>query len=295
LKFTSFLCQHDIICLTESWTNNKSIIDLNGYSRPIHSYRRYQHRRAKRSSGGIIIYIKDTIRKGVSLVRNDLDCIVWLKLDKTYFKNDSDIYLAVIYIPPENSVVHDMYEEDLFSKLESDVTFFNNRGKVFITGDANARTGHKADFIVNDRNLCDIDFLEIDTPLQRSACDRGSNRFGDYLLDLCKSTNIRIVNGRLFKDKGIGKLTCYTNNGESTVDYLLTSYKHFKDIADFKVHDFNEFSNHAPLTFALNANNLSNNGVNNPRIHFAWNSEFKDQFLQHIAGGVQDLENRLRR
>ena len=72
-----------------------------------------------------------------------------------------------------------------------------------------------------------------------------------------------------------------------------TTYKHFKDKADFNVHDFNEFSNHAPLTFALNANNLSDNGENNPRIHFAWKSEFKDQFLQDIAGGVQDLEHSL--
>ena len=134
MKFTSFLCQHDIICLTESWTNKKSIIDLNGYSRPIHSYRRYQHRRAKRSSGGIIIYIKDTIRKGVSLVRNDLDCIVWLKLDKTYFKNESDIYLAVIY--SENSLLRPLvglFKSGLNSEVVLILSFHEFDGHIITT------------------------------------------------------------------------------------------------------------------------------------------------------------------
>ena len=115
-----------------------------------------------------------------------------------------------------------MYDVNIFQLLESDINFFNSKGKVFITGDANARTGHKADFIDNDRSLGDFDLFEIDTPLQRAACDLGTNRFGDYLLDVFKSTNIRNVNGRLFQDKGVGKLTCFTHNGESTVDYLLT-------------------------------------------------------------------------
>lgn len=67
--FSNFLKRFDIICLNETWTNKNSIIDISGYSKPIHSYRRFQNRRAKRSSGGIIIYVKDNIRKGISLVK----------------------------------------------------------------------------------------------------------------------------------------------------------------------------------------------------------------------------------
>jgi hypothetical protein len=70
------------VCLSETWTNKKTNIELNGYKNPIHSYRKFQNRRARRASGGIIIYIKNDIRKGVKLVKNDTDCIVWLKLDK---------------------------------------------------------------------------------------------------------------------------------------------------------------------------------------------------------------------
>ena len=75
---TKFISNYQIICLSETWTNKSSKIDLKGYSKPIHSYRRFQNRRAKRASGGIIIYIKDDIRQGVKLVKNEIDCVVWL-------------------------------------------------------------------------------------------------------------------------------------------------------------------------------------------------------------------------
>ena len=66
-------------------------------------------------------------------------------------------------------------------------------------------------------------------------------QIGDYLLDVCNATNIRIVKGRLFHDKGVGKLTCFAYYWESSVDYLLTSVKNFHDLTDFNVHNFTEF------------------------------------------------------
>jgi hypothetical protein len=51
------LLENDVICFSETWTNKSSVIDLNGYHKPIHSYRRFQHIRTKRSSSGLIIYI----------------------------------------------------------------------------------------------------------------------------------------------------------------------------------------------------------------------------------------------
>ena len=213
-KFSSFLNCHDIICLTETWTNKDSTLDLKGYSKPIHSYRRLQHRRAKRSSGGIVIYIKDNIRKGVTLVKNDIDCIVWLKLDKMFFNIESDVYLCVVYIAPENSPVHSLYTYDIFQTIELDINFYQTKGKVFLTGDTNSRTGNKADYIENDRYISDTDFdtvPDIETLIPRSTCDLTTNRFGDNLLDICKATNIRIVNGRLHNDQNIGKKTAHTN------------------------------------------------------------------------------------
>ena len=63
--------------------------------------------------------------------------------------------------------------------------------------------------------------------------EHGANRFGDFLLDVCKAVNMRIVNGLLFNDKAIGKFTCTMHNGESVVDYLLTSQEDFTKLLHF--------------------------------------------------------------
>lgn len=83
--FISVTLKYDIVCLSETWTNSNSFIDKNGYCNPINSFRRYRHRLAKRASGGVIICIKNVIRKGVILVCKDVDYLVWLELDKYFF------------------------------------------------------------------------------------------------------------------------------------------------------------------------------------------------------------------
>ena len=84
-----------------------------------------------------------------------------------------------------------MYSYDTFQCIEFDVNFYQSKGKVFLTGDTNSRTGNKADYIENDRYMSNIDFVsdpDLETLLPRSNSDRVTNRFGDYLLDMCKAT-----------------------------------------------------------------------------------------------------------
>ena len=102
------------------------------------------------------------------------------------------MFLGITYVAPENSPVHNFYETDIFQTIQNDVTFFQDKGSVFLLGDLNSRTSRKPDFIENDRPIPsrDIDG-EVDTPLPRYSMDRGTNRFGDNLLELCKAVNMR--------------------------------------------------------------------------------------------------------
>ena len=70
-EFIEILKGYDIICLSETWTNKSSNIDLMGYTNPIHSYRRLQHRNAK--------------RKGVKLLKNEIDCLILLSVSNYFF------------------------------------------------------------------------------------------------------------------------------------------------------------------------------------------------------------------
>jgi hypothetical protein len=119
-----------------------------------------------------------------------------------------------------------------------------------------SRIGQTSDYTTYDRHIAQTDIYTIDPYLPRTSCDFDLNRFGDRLLDLCKSTNFRIDNGRMYSNKGIGKFTCMTYNGENVVDYLVTSQSNFEDLADFYVHDFNEFPNHAPMSFSFKVNSI---------------------------------------
>ena len=148
--FSEFITKYDIICLYETWTSKTSKIDLIGYNKPNHSYRRFQNKRAKRASGGLVVYIRDSIRKGVKLMKNDIDSIIWFKLDKNFFQTKSDRFIATVYIPPENSPVHNIYNVDFFQKLENEISFFSRKGDVYLCGDLNSRTGQSCDFIMND-------------------------------------------------------------------------------------------------------------------------------------------------
>jgi len=53
--------------LYETWTNLSSNIDLNGFI--CHNfYRKFQHRNARRSTGGIVLLYKDYLKDGIEII-----------------------------------------------------------------------------------------------------------------------------------------------------------------------------------------------------------------------------------
>ena len=83
--------------------------------------------------------------------------------------------------------------------------------------DLNARTGKLPDYILTSGDDT-IDAITFATSSEfpqynRFSDDSKSNRYGKDLLDLCKSSNMRIMNGYFNKDNSTGSLTCYTPCG----------------------------------------------------------------------------------
>ena len=58
------------------------------------------------------------------------------------------MYVAVAYIAPVNSPVHNLYDIDIFKVIQDDISFFQNRGRVFLSGDLNSRTTTKSDSLI---------------------------------------------------------------------------------------------------------------------------------------------------
>jgi hypothetical protein len=61
------------------------------------------------------------------------------------------------------------------------------------------------------------------------------NASGLKLLDICRTSELKIVNGRIGDDEGIGRLAYLSSNGKSAIDYAIASLYLFHIISDFIV------------------------------------------------------------
>ena len=147
---------------------------------------------------------------------------------------------------------------DILSTLESDIRHYSDKGDIIICGDINARTGCEQDAVCDDNNRfipmpCDIINNYTDTRLRRS-CDKISCQRGKDLIDLCISSNLKILNGRCLGDI-TGKFTSFQYNGNSVVDYGIVSDSFLAKVLFFHVHDpLPYLSDHAKITVQVGAN-----------------------------------------
>ena len=169
----------DICFLYESWCDSNSNINLNGYISH-NFYRTFQHRRARRNSGGIVLYYKEQLKDGIQIIKNHFDTIIWLKLDHLFFNTQNDIYVCGAYIWGEDSPMYNSINVDLFDILENDLFLFDSLGSVFICGDLNSRVGQKSDYIIFDKlnDCCDCPDYVFDSTPARASNDRSHNNHG---------------------------------------------------------------------------------------------------------------------
>lgn len=246
----------DIVCLVETHCGANEIPRLSGFSPPIFNVRP-KTPRAPYHSGGILIYIKPGIRKGVKAMPETNSEYRWLKLERNFFKTAHDIYILVAYI--SNGTFADK-NDDVFELIENDVASFSKDGsEFFVCGDFNARTNVDPDYCIYDQNDNISEHIDLpynmcmDTPIARNNSDtHGTDMRGKKLLNLCRSTGLRIVNGRVLGDTS-GNLTCYSHSGKpSTIDYVLVSSNLLRSIKYLHVDDLDIHSIHCQLTTNLN-------------------------------------------
>jgi len=283
--FLNILVRNDIVFLYESWTSSTSEINIPGYV--VHNFfRRFQHKNAKRSSGGIVLCIKESLKNGIKIVKNHQNSIIWLQLDHGFFHVEKDIFVCGVYLWGEDSPAYNTIDIDFFQLIEQDVDYFKTLGSVHVTGDFNSRVGHKHDFIILDKtneHIDDTDYVP-DAFIDRASLDGKCNAFGTKLLDLCKSSGLRIANGRIGDDYDTGAFTFVSAQGTSVVDYLLTQYDEFSGISNFNIQPLNEWSDHTPIYFSLCVNNKVVSPDFEPELRYCWNDDYKAYFRTCIIG-----------
>ena len=134
-----------------------------------------------------------------------------------------------------------------------------------------------------------------DVPLDRFSEDKFINLNGRKLLDFCKENALRICNGRVGQDKGIGKYTYVGRTGSSVVDYVLVSEHIFNLISNFTVGHPNILSDHCEVNFSLRnaeieAQIISDNiiGERLPK-KFVWCAEKGQTYRSNIEDNKEEF------
>jgi exonuclease III len=252
------LVQYDIVILLETMKLNDYFVSIKGFTFK-HFQRQHQHPRAKKASGGIGILIKTELLKNgmVSIVKSS-DFVVWLKIRQSR-KSKHYIFLGGVYIPPaDSSFTLNSVNNNIYHLLQDDITSFAKTGSVTLCGDFNARTGKKNDIDCiqgKDFDLlmqCSNNFQTNGFPCwNRYSEDIKVNNYGKELLSMCKSSDLKIMNGYFNNDQNTGVFTCYTPCGKSLIDYLVCDLSSFNCLKQFSILPLSPDSDHKPLVFSF--------------------------------------------
>ena len=240
---------NDINVLAETWTcdHDKNIQNFEYIEL---SPNKMTGKNKGRSSGGLIIYYKLHLRSHIKIIRKQKTHI-WLEIDKQILLNTQhNLKVCFTYIPPEDSLY---YSNDSFDELINDILEITNDNEDYlIMGDFNARTHSLIDHVpVNKHSDADLDLVNTSCFIPRQNCDQHCpNQHGRNLINLCRSANLRILNGRKLGDSR-GNFTCFTHNGASTADYGLCSQELFNKIILFHVGQQTEYSDHCKITIEI--------------------------------------------
>ena len=187
-----FLKTFDIITLTETWDIDTVDTDLhfNDYVSYTLNAKRSQCR--GRHMGGVLVLVKRHLCEYVTRFCPDFEFGVVLNIDKKVFALDKDCLYCSVYLPPEGSPFYYDIANPVFDILDS--LFASNvfmSRHIVLNGDLNSRTGTEQDFTSLQDNIPELEeFVEIlagDIEIPRYSSDKKVNKFGRYLLNLCKT------------------------------------------------------------------------------------------------------------
>ena len=261
-------------------------IQINGYK--CFNVCRKKRGNRGRNSGGIAVYICNTIIKGITKIPSSGSENILIKLNKAFFGIKRDIVITFSYCVPVYSSFQLREQLDIFGDLEYKLGCVGSESDILCFGDFNARTHNKPDYLENEDNT-DIpiprDIYEADTvgTSVRGNLDTVTNKYGDNLLRLCKAVPLRICNGRKLGDI-MGSFTCFTNNGQSCVDYCLSSPRLYDSVKTLSVgHPVLTLSDHCPLTAVVCVNINTRKDLSDYEFiakpgKLAWNSDISYRF-----------------
>ena len=167
-------------------------------------------------------------------------------------------------------------------------------------------TAQEPDFVANDsgKNMPMPNTYICDLYSRRNNLDKSKpNLHGQKLLELCRSSGLRLLNGRLLGDN-LGYCTCFSHTGApSVIDYMLADHSLLRDFTYFYVHNISVASIHCMITAGLNTGHIEHDTEEICTVQgkkFIWQSgddeRFRNALLSsEIQEGLNCVKNQLQR
>ena len=228
---------------------------------------------------------------------------------------ESDVHIGNVYFVPPGSV-HGT--EDPISLLNDELQSIPSGCNVLICGDYNGRTGMCKDILSelydgSDGDLINLTsinnqinaeyefatFLERNDIIARHSMDKITNKRGKELLDLCRACGLLIINGRVGKDKGIGKFTRIESTRKSVVDYMICTPRIMQEISDFEVCPELPESDHLALALSIKVMSRGEEPKSSENSHQSWDwmschkYEWTSADLHRINDALKDYDSKL--
>ena len=118
-------------------------------------------RTAKRDSGGIALYIRQSFYRYCTLFAKDSDDIIWIKIKGQLFNLPHDLYLCLCCIIPVSSSRAALVEMDVLDRIPNYIIKIANDTNDCYNILINSRVGNEKDYVVFD-NDANIEILPID-------------------------------------------------------------------------------------------------------------------------------------
>ena len=145
--------KYKIIGLIETMHEQSEIGDLHVNGFKCHTKCRPKNKKkGNKPSGGISVYIHESIKTGVSFLSRPGSESIWLKLSAEFFNLRNDLFCCFLYAAPSNSPYLKRLDIDCYENIGNEVSEFVGQGSICLLGDFNARTGLSADYIPNEDN-----------------------------------------------------------------------------------------------------------------------------------------------
>ena len=246
-EFLNILCNSDIICLQEVRQESK-----------IPGFRTKSTLRDGEKDGGVSILYKNELHRGINKVNKfKMDDLIIIKLNKTFFKLENDIFILNCYITPHNSSGKNKRNgKDMISSISDIINELNGLGEVILCGDFNSRISNNPCLIKHDDPCEHVplpdDYIP-DSYFQRNSQDRYKNDYNTEFTSLIMDNNLVILNGRTLGDL-VGSYTCIRPTGCSVVDYFAVTHKLMNNVTFLEAQAFTPFSDHRPLALTLKTN-----------------------------------------